>query len=136
MRQQVILAAAVLLAGCSERNPIQPGVYTAKAGPIAGTKVTIDAEKSSIVFAPPTGASITRKSMAWVPARWPMLCPRGMKDTRSEVIGLGDDPLVIGTLTVTRPVLVGDCLGKPIVDLMSLGADDRPQNPPIVELER
>lgn len=128
--------AALTLPACSARNHIQAGAYTGRKAPFSGVQLSIDAAKREVTFTAPGAPPVKRSAQAWDDARWPMLCPRGMKDTSSEVLDLGPEPLQLDATRVEHPLLVADCLGKPIVDLMSLGADGKPDKPEVGEFER
>jgi hypothetical protein len=131
--------ASLVLPACSARNHIQPGSYTASRPPGAsarGVQLAIAADKSHVTFTPPGAPALERSASAWDPSRWPMLCPRGLKDTSSEVLDLGPEPLQLGATRVEHPLLVANCGGKPIVDLRALGSDGRPTQPAVVEFER
>lgn len=125
-RASTLIAGALALSACSEINTIAPGTYTSRGGPLAGARVEVNADKSSVTITPAAGPAIKRTARAWERSRWPMLCPRGLKDTSSEVLDLGPDPIVMGATRVERPVLVANCVKKPIVELRPLGADGRP----------
>lgn len=127
---------ALVLPACSARNHILAGSYTAGNAPAAGVQLAIAADKREVTFTPPGAPVLKRSAQVWDPSKWPMLCPRGLKDTRSEVLDLGPEPLQLGSTRIEHPLLVADCLGKPIVDLSSLGADGSPTKPPIVEFAR
>ena len=132
------LAVAVVLplVACSATNPIELGTYTGNRAPLAGVRVAIAEDKRQVSFTPATGAPIPRAATAWSRERWPTLCPRGLKDTSSEVIDLGPEALEIGGVRVDHPLLVANCLHKPAVELMSLGADGAPTKPSVGELYR
>jgi hypothetical protein len=131
-----VLASVGLLVGCAQRNALAPGDYVAHKTPLVDAKVSIVADKHEVTFSVPGAGPVKRSATAWDLSRWPTLCPRGMHDTRSEVLDLGPEPLVLGATKVERPVLVAECLGHPIVELMSVGADGAPHNPSVVSFER
>ncbi len=128
--------ASLVLPACSARNHIQPGSYTASKPPAVSVQLAIAADKRQVTFTPPGAPALERSASVWDPSRWPMLCPRGLKDTSSEVLDLGPEPLQLGATRVEHPLLVANCLGKPIVDLRALGSDGQPTQPAIVEFER
>lgn len=132
----VIGLAALALPACSNRNHIQPGSYLAKAPPVAGAELAIDAGKREVTFTLPGAAPLKRSSTPWDGAKWPMLCPRGMTDTASEVLDLGPEPLQLGSARVAHPLLVANCLGKPRVEVWALGPDGRPSPPEAASFER
>ncbi len=78
--------ALLALPACSARNHIQPGAYTASKPPAASVQLAIAADKREVTFTPPGAPALTRRAQAWDPSKWPMLCPRGLKDTSSEVL--------------------------------------------------
>jgi hypothetical protein len=129
------IALALPLAACSATNPIELGTYTGKKPPLAGVSVVIATDKKQVTFTTSSGA-ITRAATPWARDKWPTLCPRGLKDTSSEVLDLGPEPLEIGGARVDHPVLVADCLHRPSLDLMSLGKDGEPVKPGVGELWR
>src|SRR5690349_10170602 len=77
---------ALLLPACSARNHIQAGSYTASKAPAAGVQLAIAADKREVTFTSPGAPALKRSAQAWDPSKWPMLCPRGMKDTASEIL--------------------------------------------------
>lgn len=127
---------SLALAGCAEKNPITPGTYTARAAPHTGVEIAVAPDKKSVSFRLPGGAVVKRSARPWEEARWPTLCPRGMKDTSSEVLDLGPDPLQLGAARIERPVLVANCLHKPVLELMSLDAEGKPEKPEVAAFER
>ncbi|MFO0756225.1 MAG: hypothetical protein U0359_07020 [Byssovorax sp.] len=128
--------ALLALPACSARNTLEPGAYTGKAPPASSVTLTIPADKKKVTFTVAGGAPFERSAEAWPPEKWPMLCPRGLKDTRSEVLDLGVAPLVLGPTTVTHPLLVANCLGKPAVDVMSVDSAGEIVKPEAMELSR
>lgn len=126
----------LLVGACSERNPVATGTYTSPGPAASGVVLTIDAAKARVSFTVPGGAPVERVGAPRDPARWPTLCPRGMKDTSSEVVELGAEPLAVGDVRVERPALVANCLGKPEVELYSLDESGAPVKPPAAVFRR
>lgn len=126
-----VLFACLAASACAERNAVVPGTYATKGEASAAApavRVTIAETKAEVSFA--TGASVIKRTATpREQAKWPMLCPRGMKDTSSEVLDLGDEPLVLGAMRVERPALVAECLGKPIVELRTRDLDGKGLGP-------
>lgn len=113
--------------GCSDRNPLATGVYTAKQPPFAGATLDVAADKASVTITlPGEKAPIKRAATPWPTDKWPQLCPRGIKNTGAEVLDLGPDPLVVGGRTFDKPVVITDCMHKPIVNLTTVESDGRP----------
>ncbi len=131
-----VSAAALAASGCSAKNPVEPGTYTSHEAPHADIRLTVDSNKESVTFAMPGGGEVKRKAVAWEASKWPTLCPRGMQDTSSEVLDLGDAPLELAGTRIERPVLVANCLHKPILELMSRDAGGEIVKPEIVAFER
>jgi hypothetical protein len=137
LRPAAALALAVLtLPACSHRNVIAAGTYTAHSAPVAGAQLAIGADKREVTFTLPGGPPVKRSAAAWEASRWPTLCPRGLKDTASEVLDLGPEPLQLGAIRVEHPLVVANCLGAPAVGLHSLGSDGEPTKPGTAAFER
>jgi hypothetical protein len=119
------LAALASLTACADRNPLDTGIYTAKEAPFAGAKLEIAADKKKVTITLPGAPPIERAASAWEMEKWPQLCPRGMKNTGSEVLELGG-PLTVGGKTFPTPVVIADCTHKPLVNLTTVAADGRP----------
>lgn len=131
-----LLLASLASTACSARNPIDAGSYTSHAAPHAGIQITVAPDKQMVTFTLPGGATVKRSAKPWDPSRWPMLCPRGLKDTASEVLDLGPEPLELAGTKIERPALVADCLHKPILELMSRDAQGQLVKPAIAAFER
>lgn len=131
LRVLASFVVCVVVSACAERNSVVPGTYATQGEASAAApavRLTIAAGKTEVSFA--TGASVVKRAATpREQAKWPTLCPRGMKDTSSEVLDLGDEPLVLGALRVERPALVAECLGKPVVELRTRDVDGRGLGP-------
>lgn len=132
----LLLLASLASAACSARNPIDPGAYTSHAPPYVGMQVSVSPDKQTVTFALPGGPTVKRSAKAWDPSKWPTLCPRGLKDTSSEVLDLGPDPLELAGTKIERPVLVADCTHKPILELMGLDTRGEVIKPAMASFER
>jgi len=127
--------AFVVLAGCGAKLvKLEPGTLQCKSGPHAGLAVTIAADK--VVFTPAGGAPITRTVKAWPQEKWPNLCPAGMQAIRPEVVELGPDPLLLGTVEIKLPLLVADCRGGTSVSLKPTDPQGGASGPEVARFER
>lgn len=130
----------VSLPACAERNTIAPGDYVSAPDPAAsvtvpGVRLTIAPGKTEVAFTSGTSV-IKRSATAREQGKWPTLCPRGMKDTSSEVLDVGGGPVVLGPVRVEQPALVAQCTGKPIVELREREPDGKGVGPTRVSFAR
>ena len=134
-----LLATVLVLTGCGAKmHPIQPGELTCREGACKGIQLSVDAAKKEVTFTfdSKIAKPVVRKVTAWPEERWPNLCPHGTRALKSEVFELGPDPLVLGTTTVDKPMLVSDCLGGSALDLKSADAGGEPRGPAVFRFER
>lgn len=123
--KQTIVALLVVsvLTGCSldRWSRVEPGEYVVAAGRGSAQaearqmirKLTVDRDNKRLVFTLADGTEFVALFVARERAAWPSGCPANIGSTRMEVLDLVEPPLVVGTLTFRRPVLVRDCPPDP-----------------------
>lgn len=130
------LGIALTLAGCGAKMvAIQPGTLTCQRETCKGMQLTLDAEKHEATFTF-EGKTVKRTTSAWPQERWPNLCPQGTRAIKTEVFDLGPDPLVLGKITIEKPLLVADCLGGTRLDVKPADAAGEPRGPDVLVFER
>jgi hypothetical protein len=115
--------AAVPLAGCSMDRwaKVEPGEYTVVHDGAAATmtvareiqRLDIDRDESMMVLTLVDGSEIVASFVPRDGTEWPAGCPTNIHSTRMEVLDIVQDPLTIGTTSLSRPILVRDCPADP-----------------------
>jgi len=119
----VIPCLLATLTGCTLDRwaAVEPGTYTVvqsagRASEIATREIRtleIDREANTATLTLTDGSDITRPFTPRDRSDWPAGCPSNLNNTRMEVLDLGPDPLTIGPLTFTHPLIVRDCPPDP-----------------------
>ena len=115
---------AVLLAGCSLDRwaEIEPGEYAPVRDGAATTmtvaheiqRLTIDRDESVMVLTLVDGSEIVALFVPRDRAEWPAGCPANIHSTRMEILDIVRDPLTVGTISLSHPILVRDCPSDPV----------------------
>jgi hypothetical protein len=116
--------AAVPLAGCSMDRwaEVEPGEYTVVHDGAAATmtvaqeiqRLDIDRDGSLMVSTLVDGSEIDASFVPRDRTEWPAGCPTNIHSTRMEVLHIVQDPLIIGAISLSRPILVRDCPPDPV----------------------
>lgn len=125
-RATIVLAilTAFVLAGCSADRwvEVEPGEYvvanragtTNTTAPAEIQKLEIDRDKRLAIF---TLVDESERVVSFAPrdrAVWPSGCPANFNSTRMEVLDIEENLLVIGSITLSNPILVRDCPPDPM----------------------
>jgi hypothetical protein len=116
--------AAVPLAGCSMDRwaEVEPGEYTVVHDGAAATMTVVreiqgldvDRDGSLMVLTLVDGSEIDASFVPRDRTGWPDGCPTNIHSTRMEVLDIVQDPLTIGAISLSRPILVRDCPPDPV----------------------
>jgi hypothetical protein len=100
---------------------VEPGEYVALQGSLATHEIAarrietlvIDRNQRQMLL---TFIDGSETRISFVPrerAQWPSGCPSNINSTRMEVLEIAEDPLIIGTIAFSHPILVRDCPPDP-----------------------
>jgi hypothetical protein len=100
---------------------VEPGTYAVvpSAGRASETaareihKLEIVRQADTATLTLADGSDIARPFTPRERGDWPAGCPTNVNNTRMEVLDLGQEPLTIGPLTFTHPLIVRDCPPTP-----------------------
>jgi hypothetical protein len=113
-----------ILTGCVPDRwvSVEPGEYTVvhsggTASQIAQReiqKLEVDRDKRVLVFTLTDSSKAIASFIARDRAEWPPGCPSNINSTRMEVLDIIENPLRIGAMTFSNPILVRDCPPEPM----------------------